>query len=139
MKYVNFITLLLICGCHSYNSEAKNSLAEYYAKVDECVETEKKKPDITVDNVQIEDIKYLFLIQNIRIANCSKEQENLYINSSSYNEEKITTLSQYNSQDLSEMDKKEIEHIDSLDKSLESYNLEVDLISLYEQLKVNKE
>ncbi len=138
MKCANFIALLLMCSCHSYHSQAANSLTEYYAKIDECIETEQKKPDITADNVLPGDVEYLFFVKSIRIANCSKEQEHRYINSPLYDEEKITTLSQYNQQDLSKMSKEEVEYIKHLDKKLANYNLEVDLLSLYDQLKVSE-
>jgi hypothetical protein len=121
----------------SFGTFADEQLDKYYAKVEECIAFEKAKPDLTTYLVSLEDMEYLPLLRSLRIESCSKSEELNYIDSTNESDLK-TTLSVYNETDSSKLTEEELIFIKQLDKRLQNYNLETDLLLIYEKLKVDQ-
>lgn len=134
MKFGRFILITLALSSLAKANELINI---YHDKVDECIAREKTKKSLTEENITVNDLKYILIIKNIRIAECSKLEESAYINSSK-TEYVEQTLSQFNEIDLKNMSSNELDYINKLDHKLKDYNLEVNLLSIYEKLKENK-
>ncbi|RDX37869.1 hypothetical protein DZA52_04710 [Vibrio campbellii] len=116
---------------------ADELLDKYYAKVEECIGFEKAKPDLTTKLVSLKDMEYLPLIRSLRIESCSKLEELNYIGNMNESDLK-TTLSVYNEMDSAKLTEEELVFIKKLDKRLQNYNLETDLLLIYEKLKVEQ-
>ncbi len=132
MKFVNLFSLCAIFFC---GISVANEIDVYYQKVESCIEQEKLKDDLTANDVKINDFKYLPIIKNIRIANCSQQEENDYLNSKA--SQHSHTLTYFNEQDLLQFSRDELTAIAELDRKLSKKNLEVDLLSIYDKLKEN--
>ena len=135
MNCVRLNFLLLSLATTTATAHDDNALNQYYAKVEECIASEKTKPAITESQVSVEDFKYLSLIRGLRIADCAKAERINYIKNES--QELKVTISDYNEKDLSKLSKKELSIMTELDKKLGSYSLETDLLSLYDKLKAD--
>lgn len=132
------LTACLMLTAVSSGTFADDRLDKYYAKVQECIDFEKAKPDLTMHSVSLKDMEYLPLIRSLRIESCSKSEELNYIGSIDESDLK-TTLSVYNEMDSSKLTEEELIFIKELDKRLQNYNLETDLLLIYEKLKVDHE
>ena len=130
-------TALLILVSVPFQTLANDFLGSYYLKIKECSAAEKSKPNLTEHMITFDEIKYISLIRNLRIEDCSKSEEMDYLNHAKESGKKIT-LSSYNKADLSKLTEKELTSIEELNRQLQGYNLDVDLISIYETLKVDK-
>jgi len=136
MKYVNLLPVFISL---SFTVQANDYLGSYYQKYEECTESEKSKKQLT-ENVIIEhglnkqDLKYILIIKDIRIAKCSEEEEKMYLNSAN-KDQLITTQSEYNKIILSKLKREELIHINKINKNLAEFNVDVNIISLYESLK----
>ena len=128
MKYLSF--LLCLC-CISFISSANELLEKYNHKLRLCVSEQKAKKALRKNQIQLSDFKYVLLINNLRIARCSKVEEMQYLLSVA-TEEPEPTLSQYNSFTLTELSTDEIMRLQVLSVELADYNLETDFSSLYE-------
>lgn len=131
------LTACLMLTAMSSGTFADDRLDKYYAKVQECIDFEKAKPDLTTHLVSLKDMEYLPLIRSLRIESCSKSEELNYIGSINESDPK-TTLSVYNEMDSSKLTEEELIFIKQLDKRLQNYNLETDLLLIYEKLKVDQ-
>lgn len=136
MKYVNFLSLFLSL---SFTVQASDHLDSYYQKYEQCTSSERNKKPLT-ENVMAEhglskqDLKYILIIKGIRIATCSQKEEKEYLDSANKNE-LITTQSEYNKLILSKLSKEELIHINAINQSLVEFNIDVNIISLYDKLK----
>jgi len=130
-------TALLVLAITSFQTLANDFLDSYYLKIEECTAAEKIKPKLTAHLITLDEIKYISLIRNLRIEDCSKSEEMDYLNHAKESDKKIT-LSSYNNDDLSKLTEKELISIEEINRQLQDYNLEVDLLSIYETLKVDK-
>lgn len=74
---------------------------------------------------------------SLRIESCSKLEELNYIGNMNESDLK-TTLSVYNEMDSAKLTEEELVFIKELDKRLQNYNLETDLLLIYEKLKVEQ-
>ncbi|WP_231570835.1 hypothetical protein [Vibrio jasicida] len=130
------ITALVIL---SFQTFANDFVDAYYAKVEECIAFEKAKPDLTDNQVSLNEVKYLPLIRSLRIEDCSKAEETAYLNDiKTQGTELKATLSSYNKSDLSKLTEQELLLLEELNEKLQNYSLEVDLISIYEKLEVKQ-
>lgn len=139
MKLANitFVFILLWSFIASASASASASEVEdlYYQKIEQCVNDEQRKKDLTARDVTPEELKYIPIVRSLRVERCSKIEESNYVQS--FGGSKIPeTISTYNNRDLSALTKGELETIRNIDERLESYNLEVDLLSIYDKLKV---
>ena len=128
MKCVSF--LLCLC-CISFVSSANELLEKYNHKLRQCVSEQKAKKALRKNQIQLSDFKYVLLINNLRIARCSKVEEMQYLLSAA-TEEPEPTLSQYNSFTLTELSTDEIMVLQALSVELADYNLETDFSALFE-------
>ena len=107
----------------------------YYQKIEQCVDDEQDKKDLTARDVTLEELKYIPIVRSLRVERCSKLEESNYVQS--FGDSKVPeTISTYNNRDLSTLTKGELATIKNIDERLESYNLEVDLLSIYDKLEV---
>ncbi|MGY5540568.1 hypothetical protein [Vibrio brasiliensis] len=137
MKLANitFVFILLWSFIASASASASEVEDLYYQKIEQCVNDEQRKKDLTARDVTPEELKYIPIVRSLRVERCSKIEESNYVQS--FGGSKIPeTISTYNNRDLSALTKGELETIRNIDERLESYNLEVDLLSIYDKLKV---
>lgn len=136
MKYVNFLLLLLPL---SFALQANEALDAYYQKYEECANHENSKKPLTADvmnkyTLKKQDLKYILIIKDIRVAKCSEAEEKAYLNTVN-KEKKITTQSEYNQSILAKLNKEELVHINKINQRLAEFNVDVNVISLYDKLK----
>lgn len=132
------LTVCLTMALLPFGVFGDESLDNYYSKIEECIAFEKNKPDLTEDQVSLNDIKYLPLIRSLRIEDCSRSEELNYIDNTQGSDLKVT-LSTYNKEDLSKLTVDEVALVKELDSKLQGYNLEIDLLAIYEKLKIDQE
>ena len=128
MKCVNF--LLCFC-CISFISSANELLEKYNHKLKQCVSEQKAKKALRKNQIQLSDFKYVLLINNLRIARCSKIEEMQYLLSVTVGNPQ-PTLSRYNRLTLTELSDDEIMVLQSLSVELADYNLETNFSALFE-------
>ncbi|RBO14612.1 hypothetical protein DSL61_16365 [Vibrio cholerae] len=128
---------------------AESSYDAYKDSVKNCIEIENQKAPVTISDLhglKPEDIdKYLLLLKDIRIQECSKsyEMEALVNELSSGNELiNIDTLSErylsiYIKKRTNTLSENELSKLNQLDSSLKEKSLEVNMLSLWEKLKDN--
>lgn len=137
MKLANITSVFILLWSFIASASASASEVEdlYYQKIEQCVNDEQRKKDLTARDVTPEELKYIPIVRSLRVERCSKIEESNYVQS--LGGSKIPeTISTYNNRDLSTLTKGELETIRNIDERLESYNLEVDLLSIYDKLKV---
>lgn len=128
---------------------AESSYDAYKDSVKNCIEIENQKSPVTINDLhglKPEDIdKYLLLLKDIRIQECSKsyEMEALVNELSSGNEliniDKLSKryLSIYIKKRTNTLSENELSKLNQLDSSLKEKSLEVNMLSLWEKLKDN--
>lgn len=128
---------------------AESSYDAYKDSVKNCIEIENQKSPVTISDLhglKPEDIdKYLLLLKDIRIQECSKsyEMEALVNEISSGNEliniDKLSEryLSIYIKKRTNTLSENELSKLNQLDSSLKEKSLEVNMLSLWEKLKDN--
>ncbi|ENM3767605.1 hypothetical protein V9R55_003129 [Vibrio cholerae] len=128
---------------------AESSYDAYKDSVKNCIEIENQKAPVTISDLhglKPEDIdKYLLLLKDIRIQECSKsyEMEALVNELSSGNEliniDKLSEryLSIYIKKRTNTLSENELSKLNQLDSSLKEKSLEVNMLSLWEKLKDN--
>ncbi len=128
---------------------AESSYDAYKDSVKNCIEIENQKSPVTINDLhglKPEDIdKYLLLLKDIRIQECSKsyEMEALVNELSSGNEliniDKLSEryLSIYIKKRTNTLSENELSKLNQLDSSLKEKSLEVNILSLWEKLKDN--
>lgn len=128
---------------------AESSYDAYKDSVKNCIEIENQKSPVTINDLhglKPEDIdKYLLLLKDIRIQECSKsyEMEALVNELSSGNElinvNKLSEryLSIYIKKRTNTLSENELSKLNQLDSSLKEKSLEVNMLSLWEKLKDN--
>lgn len=128
---------------------AESSYDAYKDSVKNCIEIENQKSPVTINDLhglKPEDIdKYLLLLKDIRIQECSKsyEMEALVNELSSGNEliniDKLSEryLSIYIKKRTNTLSENELSKLNQLDSSLKEKSLEVNMLSLWERLKDN--
>ncbi|MFG5030169.1 hypothetical protein [Vibrio cholerae] len=128
---------------------AESSYDVYKDSVKNCIEIENQKSPVTINDLhglKPEDIdKYLLLLKDIRIQECSKsyEMEALVNELSSGNEliniDKLSEryLSIYIKKRTNTLSENELSKLNQLDSSLKEKSLEVNMLSLWEKLKDN--
>ncbi|WP_337921361.1 hypothetical protein [Vibrio cholerae] len=128
---------------------AESSYDAYKDSVKNCIEIENQKSPFTINDLhglKPEDIdKYLLLLKDIRIQECSKsyEMEALVNELSSGNEliniDKLSEryLSIYIKKRTNTLSENELSKLNQLDSSLKEKSLEVNMLSLWEKLKDN--
>lgn len=128
---------------------AESSYDAYKDSVKNCIEIENQKSPVTINDLhglKPEDIdKYLLLLKDIRIQECSKsyEMEALVNELSSGNDliniDKLSEryLSIYIKKRTSTLSENELSKLNQLDSSLKEKSLEVNMLSLWEKLKDN--
>ncbi|EJL6522468.1 hypothetical protein RDG66_17610 [Vibrio cholerae] len=128
---------------------AESSYDAYKDSVKNCIEIENQKAPVTISDLhglKPEDIdKYLLLLKDIRIQECSKsyEMEALVNELSSGNElisiDKLSEryLSIYIKKRTNALSENELSKLNQLDSSLKEKSLEVNMLSLWEKLKDN--
>ncbi len=128
---------------------AESSYDAYKDSVKNCIEIENQKSPVTINDLhglKPEDIdKYLLLLKDIRIQECSKsyEMEALVNELSSGNEliniDKLSEryLSIYIKKRTNTLSENELSKLNQLDSSLKEKSLEVNMLSLWEKLKDN--
>lgn len=128
---------------------AESSYDAYKDSVKNCIEIENQKSPVTINDLhglKPEDIdKYLLLLKDIRIQECSKsyEIEALVNELSSGNEliniDKLSKryLSIYIKKRTNTLSENELSKLNQLDSSLKEKSLEVNMLSLWEKLKDN--
>lgn len=128
---------------------AESSYDAYKKSVKNCIEIENQKSPVTINDLhglKPEDIdKYLLLLKDIRIQECSKsyEMEALVNELSSGNEliniDKLSEryLSIYIKKRTNTLSENELSKLNQLDSSLKEKSLEVNMLSLWEKLKDN--
>lgn len=128
---------------------AESSYDAYKDSVKNCIEIENQKSPVTISDLhglKPEDIdKYLLLLKDIRIQECSKsyEMEALVNELSSGNEliniDKLSEryLSIYIKKRTNTLSENELSKLNQLDSSLKEKSLEVNMLSLWEKLKDN--
>lgn len=128
---------------------AESSYDAYKDSVKNCIEIENQKSPVTINDLhglKPEDIdKYLLLLKDIRIQECSKsyEMEALVNELSSGNEliniDKLSEryLSIYIKKRTNTLSENELSKLNQLDSSLKEKSLEVNMLSLGEKLKDN--
>ncbi len=128
---------------------AESSYDAYKDSVKNCIEIENRKSPVTINDLhelKPEDIdKYLLLLKDIRIQECSKsyEMEALVNELSSGNEliniNKLSEryLSIYIKKRTNTLSENELSKLNQLDSSLKEKSLEVNMLSLWEKLKDN--
>lgn len=128
---------------------AESSYDAYKDSVKNCIEIENQKAPVTISDLhglKPEDIdKYLLLLKDIRIQECSKsyEMEALVNELSSGNEliniDKLSKryLSIYIKKRTNTLSENELSKLNQLDSSLKEKSLEVNMLSLWEKLKDN--
>lgn len=128
---------------------AESSYDAYKDSVKNCIEIENQKSPVTINDLhglKPEDIdKYLLLLKDIRIQECSKsyEMEALVNELSSGNEliniNKLSEryLSIYIKKRTNTLSENELSKLNQLDSSLKEKSLEVNMLSLWEKLKYN--
>lgn len=128
---------------------AESSYDAYKNSVKNCIEIEDQKSPVTINDLhglKPEDIdKYLLLLKDIRIQECSKsyEMEALVNELSSGNEliniDKLSEryLSIYIKKRTNTLSENELSKLNQLDSSLKEKSLEVNMLSLWEKLKDN--
>lgn len=128
---------------------AESSYDAYKDSVKNCIEIENQKTPVTINDLhglKPEDIdKYLLLLKDIRIQECSKsyEMEALVNELSSGNEliniDKLSEryLSIYIKKRTNTLSENELSKLNQLDSSLKEKSLEVNMLSLWEKLKDN--
>lgn len=139
MRCVRLTVLTTTLVALSFQTLADDLLDVYYIKVEECIAIEKTKPDLTDSQVSLSEVRYLPLIRNIRIENCSKTEEVAYLaDRNGDGAELKTTLSSYNESDSAKLTRQELLLVEELNEKLQNYNLEVDLLSIYEKLEIKQ-
>ena len=131
------LTVCLTLPLLSFGALCDDSLDNYYSKVEECIAFEKSKPDLTEEQVSLNEMKYLPLVRSMRIEDCSREEELDYIDNTKSSDLKVT-LSAYNKRDLSKLSEDEVALLEELNNELEGYNLETDLLAIYEKLEIQQ-
>lgn len=128
---------------------AESSYDAYKDSVKNCIEIENQKSPVTINDLhglKPEDIdKYLLLLKDIRIQECSKsyEMEALVNELSSGNDliniDKLSEryLSIYIKKRTNTLSGNELSKLNQLDSSLKEKSLEVNMLSLWEKLKDN--
>ncbi|HAS6385904.1 TPA: hypothetical protein RZA60_003308 [Vibrio vulnificus] len=128
---------------------AESSYDAYKDSVKNCIEIENQKSPVTINDLhglKSEDIdKYLLLLKDIRIQECSKsyEMEALVNELSSGNDliniDKLSEryLSIYIKKRTNTLSENELSKLNQLDSSLKEKSLEVNMLSLWEKLKDN--
>ncbi|MEF3023146.1 hypothetical protein V4D05_18700 [Vibrio mimicus] len=128
---------------------AESSYDAYKDSVKYCIEIENQKSPVTINDLhglKPEDIdKYLLLLKDIRIQECSKPYEMVAlvneISSSNdlINADKLSDryLSIYIKRRMNTFSKNELSKLNQLDSSLKEKSLEVNMLSLWEKLKDN--
>ncbi|WP_217526163.1 hypothetical protein [Vibrio cholerae] len=128
---------------------AESSYDAYKDSVKNCIEIENQKAPVTISDLhglKPKDIdKYLLLLKDIRIQECSKsyEMEALVNELSSGNElisiDKLSEryLSIYIKKRTNTLSENELSKLNQLDSSLKEKSLEVNMLSLWEKLKDN--
>lgn len=128
---------------------AESSYDAYKDSVKSCIGIENQKSPVTISDLhglKPEDIdKYLLLLKDIRIQECSKsyEMEALVNELSSGNEliniDKLSEryLSIYIKKRTNTLSENELSKLKQLDSSLKEKSLEVNMLSLWEKLKDN--
>ncbi|WP_046030615.1 hypothetical protein [Vibrio vulnificus] len=128
---------------------AESSYDAYKDSVKNCIEIENQKSPVTINDLhglKPEDIdKYLLLLKDIRIQECSKsyEMEALVNELSSGNDliniDKLSEryLSIYIKKRTNTLSENELSKLNQLDSLLKEKSLEVNMLSLWEKLKDN--
>ncbi|ENM5927810.1 hypothetical protein ILY70_003881 [Vibrio mimicus] len=128
---------------------AESSYDAYKDSVKYCIEIENQKSPVTINDLhglKPEDIdKYLLLLKDIRIQECSKPYEMVaLVNEISSSNELINAdklsdryLSIYIKRRMNTFSKNELSKLNQLDSSLKEKSLEVNMLSLWEKLKYN--
>lgn len=128
---------------------AESSYDAYKDSVKYCIEIENQKSPVTINDLhglKPEDIdKYLLLLKDIRIQECSKPYEMVaLVNEISSSNELINAdklsdryLSIYIKRRMNTFSKNELSKLNQLDSSLKEKSLEVNMLSLWEKLKDN--
>ncbi|HGS4862477.1 TPA: hypothetical protein ACMDQZ_003494 [Vibrio cholerae] len=128
---------------------AESSYDAYKDSVKNCIKIENQKSPVTINDLhglKPEDIdKYLLLLKDIRIKECSKsyEMEALVNELSSGNEliniDKLSEryLSIYIKKRTNTLSENELSKLNQLDSSLKEKSLEINMLSLWERLKDN--
>lgn len=128
---------------------AESSYNAYKDSVKYCIEIENQKSPVTINDLhglKPEDIdKYLLLLKDIRIQECSKPYEMVaLVNEISSSNELINAdklsdryLSIYIKRRMNTFSKNELSKLNQLDSSLKEKSLEVNMLSLWEKLKDN--
>ncbi len=129
---------------------AESSYDAYKDSVKYCIEIENQKSPVTINDLhglKPEDIdKYLLLLKDIRIQECSKSYEMVaLVNEISSSNELINAdklsdryLSIYIKRRMNTFSKNELSKLNQLDSSLKEKSLEVNMLSLWEKLKTKK-
>lgn len=128
---------------------AANSYDQYKETVTNCIDIEKNKAPLAahdLDGLKPEDVeKYLFLIKDIRIQQCSSQEEmKALVDELAASDKPVDAkdlgyryLSIYNNRRISELSDVEKEKLNQIDASLRGKSLEVNLLDLREKLKDN--
>lgn len=143
-KLCLLLTLLTLSICL-----AESSYDAYKDSVKYCIEIENQKSPVTINDLhglKPEDIdKYLLLLKDIRIQECSKPYEMVaLVNEISSSNELINAdklsdryLSIYIKRRMNTFSKNELSKLNQLDSSLKEKSLEINMLSLWEKLKDN--
>ncbi|MDA9556195.1 hypothetical protein N9R79_01645 [Vibrio sp.] len=128
MKYAQYLLLM------GLSATSMADEMDYLNKIDVCVSQEQAKPELTQEEVTLNDFKYLPILKQIRISKCTKSEEEAYLRSTDKSQQ-IKTLSDYLHEDLQTFDPNELEEMKALNTKLASFSLEGDLISLHDKVQ----